>query len=112
MPDRGHKNVTITNNLIQVITRDCGDWPTSGWGPCPSTTCGDCHSDCVHVQGVDNLVFAGNKLYNCRTQALFIEEVKGPTNNVTIVNNFLGVTPGTCSMCAGATYPGAVGGSG
>ncbi len=104
------QNVTITNNLIQVITRDCGDWPTSGWGPCPSTTCGDCHSDCVHVQGVDNLVFAGNKLYNCRTQALFIEEVKGPTNNVTIVNNFLGVTPGTCSMCAGATYPGAVGG--
>ena len=45
------QNVTITNNLIQVITRDCGDWPTSGWGPCPSTTCGDCHSDCVHVQG-------------------------------------------------------------
>ena len=64
----------------------------------------------ARAKEVDNLLFAGNKLYNCRTQALFIEEVKGPTNNVTIVNNFLGVTPGTCSMCAGATYPGAIGG--
>ena len=71
--------MTITDNLIQYVTRDTSFWP-SGYGPPPDTTCTNangCHMDGIHIRGLDGGTIARNRLYGVECQGIFIE----PTNN-------------------------------
>ena len=81
-------NVSIDNNLIQYVMRDCSYWPSSGWGACPSSTCSSCHMDGIHVWGLTNSTISRNRIYNAEVQGIFFEPTNGSLNsNITIVNN-------------------------
>jgi hypothetical protein len=100
-------NLTVTNSVFQGETRlGTMYWPTSVYGPPPQSDCTDtnaCHSDCVHMTGIDGFTFAHNIMYNCQTQALFLENQNGGySRNGTVVDNYLG-SLGSCSFCAGGS---------
>jgi hypothetical protein len=91
-------NVTISNNLIQYVSRDCGYWPSSGWGSCPGTTCNPaCHTDGIHIWGLTNGHIIGNRIYADDCQGIYIEhpgnETLGP---IDVIDNAVGPLAESC----------------
>jgi hypothetical protein len=94
-------NVTIADNLIQYVVRDCAYWPTSLAGACPDTTCPNtrgCHADGIHIWGMTNSRILRNRLYGVECQGIFLEPTNGSLNaDIDIIGNAISSVVGGCS---------------
>lgn len=93
-------NVTIADNALRYVTRDCSYWPTS-YGACPGVTCPNsagCHIDAIHIYGIDGATITRNRLEGDECQGIFIENTNNNLNrDVTITNNLVSKLVGGCS---------------
>jgi hypothetical protein len=94
-------HVLIDGNTIQYTLRSCAYWPVTGYGACPDVTCvaATCHSDAIHIWGIQDSTISNNKIVNAEVQGIFIEDAAGAVNtNLSIVNNDISVVGGNAAM--------------
>jgi hypothetical protein len=94
-------HLSITDNLIQGVVRDCALWPTAGFGACPDTNCPNargCHEDGIHIWGVDGADISRNRLYGVECQGIFLENTNNSLQrDVNIIGNAISTVAGGCS---------------
>ena len=94
-------HLVIDGNTIQYALRNCAYWPVSEYGPCPDVTClaATCHSDAMHIWGIQDSTISNNKIINAEVQGIFIEDAASAVNmNLTIANNDISVVGGNAGM--------------
>jgi hypothetical protein len=107
-------NVLIDNNLLQNVVRNCSYWPTSGFGFCPDTTCisSGCHSDGIHIWGLQNSTISRNRIYNAEVAGIFLEQANLSLNkNISIVSNAVRTVGGSSGIYVKANGSNAIGGT-
>ena len=96
-------NVLIDNNLIQYTLRTTSYWP-SGWASAPSSSCGSCHDDGIHVWGLTSSTISNNRIVGAEVQGIFFEPTNGSLNkDINIVNNQISVVGGNAGISIEAT---------
>jgi hypothetical protein len=94
-------HVLIDGNTIQYVVKSCAYWPASGYGSCPDETCvaAGCHSDAIHIWGIQDSTISNNDIVNAEVQGIFVEDAAGAVNsNLTIVGNDISVVGGSAGM--------------